>query len=160
MPGENPGIIIEGLEELKEVANAVYLLTVPLRHFMKKAGAASRQAAQREAPKGRTKKLSRSHVEVYGPGDPPEWVRIENTDQPKATFVALGTRAHVIEPRNKQALFWPGAAHPVHRVNHPGTAANDWLERAGKIAAGEITGPITAEFDAEVEARWNKKNAG
>lgn len=31
------------------------------------------------------------------------------------------TRPHVIEARNKRALFWPGAAHPVRRVNHPGS---------------------------------------
>lgn len=31
------------------------------------------------------------------------------------------TRPHVIEPRTKKALFWPGAAHPVRSVNHPGS---------------------------------------
>ncbi|WP_375591724.1 phage virion morphogenesis protein [Chitiniphilus eburneus] len=31
------------------------------------------------------------------------------------------TRAHVIRPRNKRALAWAGAAHPVTRVNHPGS---------------------------------------
>lgn len=27
---------------------------------------------------------------------------------------------HVIRPRNAKALFWPGARHPVKKVNHPG----------------------------------------
>jgi len=27
---------------------------------------------------------------------------------------------HGIEPRFKQALYWPGAEHPVKRVHHPG----------------------------------------
>jgi len=27
---------------------------------------------------------------------------------------------HVIRPRFKKALFWPGAAHPVKHVKHPG----------------------------------------
>lgn len=31
------------------------------------------------------------------------------------------TASHVIEPRKKKALFWPGARHPVRRVNHPGS---------------------------------------
>lgn len=31
------------------------------------------------------------------------------------------TPPHVILPRNKKALFWEGAAHPVRRVNHPGS---------------------------------------
>ncbi|WP_051554370.1 phage virion morphogenesis protein [Desulfobulbus elongatus] len=31
------------------------------------------------------------------------------------------TRAHVIRARTKKALAWPGAAHPVRQVNHPGS---------------------------------------
>jgi phage virion morphogenesis protein len=31
------------------------------------------------------------------------------------------TKAHTIRPKNKRALFWPGAAHPVRSVNHPGS---------------------------------------
>jgi integrase len=30
---------------------------------------------------------------------------------------------HVIEPRDRQALSWPGGWHPVRRVNRPGTPA-------------------------------------
>lgn len=32
-----------------------------------------------------------------------------------------GSKPHVIRAKNKKALFWPGAAHPVRQVNHPGT---------------------------------------
>jgi phage virion morphogenesis protein len=31
------------------------------------------------------------------------------------------TKPHTIRPKNKRALFWPGAAHPVRSVNHPGS---------------------------------------
>ena len=31
------------------------------------------------------------------------------------------TSAHKIRPRDKKALFWPGAGHPVMEVNHPGS---------------------------------------
>ncbi|MEW6595659.1 MAG: phage virion morphogenesis protein [Thermodesulfobacteriota bacterium] len=31
------------------------------------------------------------------------------------------TGAHVIRPRNKKALAWPGARHPARAVNHPGS---------------------------------------
>jgi phage gpG-like protein len=31
------------------------------------------------------------------------------------------TAPHVIMPRNKKALFWKGANHPVKKVNHPGS---------------------------------------
>lgn len=39
-----------------------------------------------------------------------------------------GTAPHVIRPKNKKALFWPGAAHPVKKVNHPGTKAYPIIE--------------------------------
>lgn len=41
-----------------------------------------------------------------------------------------GTRPHVILPKNKKALSWPGAAHPVKKVQHPGTRANPFFKRA------------------------------
>jgi phage virion morphogenesis protein len=31
------------------------------------------------------------------------------------------TKPHVIKAKNKQALFWPGARHPVKAINHPGS---------------------------------------
>jgi phage virion morphogenesis protein len=31
------------------------------------------------------------------------------------------TAPHVIKPKNKKALFWPGAKHPVKSVKHPGS---------------------------------------
>lgn len=49
---------------------------------------------------------------------------------PHAMDVEFGTRAHVIEPDQKQALAWPGGAHPVARVNHPGTKAQPYLRPA------------------------------
>lgn len=41
-----------------------------------------------------------------------------------------GARPHVIVPRKKQALFWPGARHPVRRVHHPGNRSNPFLTKA------------------------------
>ena len=32
-------------------------------------------------------------------------------------------------PKDKKALYWPGAAHPVRKVNHPGSKANDFMGR-------------------------------
>lgn len=31
------------------------------------------------------------------------------------------TSAHIIKPKKKQALAWPGGRHPVRGVNHPGS---------------------------------------
>lgn len=44
-----------------------------------------------------------------------------------ARWVEEGTGPHVILPRNKKALFWPGADHPVRMVNHPGTRSRPYL---------------------------------
>ena len=45
-------------------------------------------------------------------------------------LVVDGTRPHLILPRTRRALFWPGAGHPVRRVNHPGTKPNPFPQRA------------------------------
>ncbi|MBZ3909421.1 HK97 gp10 family phage protein [Streptomyces acidiscabies] len=47
-----------------------------------------------------------------------------------AADVEYGTAPHVIKPKDKKALFWPGAAHPVAQVNHPGTAPRPFLRPA------------------------------
>ena len=47
-----------------------------------------------------------------------------------AAAVEYGTAPHVIKPKYKQALYWPGAAHPVAQVNHPGTKAQPFLRPA------------------------------
>ncbi|MFJ9754969.1 HK97 gp10 family phage protein [Streptomyces sp. NPDC101149] len=47
-----------------------------------------------------------------------------------AADVEYGTAPHVIKPRYKKALYWPGAAHPVASVNHPGTAPRPFLRPA------------------------------
>lgn len=47
-----------------------------------------------------------------------------------AAYVELGTEPHVILPDKKKALFWEGAAHPVGRVNHPGTRPRPYLRPA------------------------------
>jgi len=48
---------------------------------------------------------------------------------PYAVYVHQGTKAHEIRAKNKKALYWKGG-HPVKKVDHPGTKANPYLERA------------------------------
>ena len=45
------------------------------------------------------------------------------SDRHYAAIHQLGgrTRPHVIRAKNKQALHWPGARHPVKAVKHPGS---------------------------------------
>lgn len=55
-----------------------------------------------------------------------------------ALFVHEGTRPHVILPKLKKALWWPGAAHPMRSVNHPGTRANPFMPRMLEAALPEV----------------------
>jgi|GEM_PF-1521389 len=57
-----------------------------------------------------------------------------------ARFVEFGTLPHRIEAKNGQALFWPGADHPVRSVQHPGTKANPYMERIIAAATEDING--------------------
>ena len=55
-----------------------------------------------------------------------------------APYVEFGTKAHVILPKDKQALYWPGASNPVRSVNHPGTKPNPFMERIIAASQPEI----------------------
>ena len=44
-----------------------------------------------------------------------------------AVIVEKGSKAHVIRPKNKKALYWKGAKRPVKMVNHPGSKAKPYL---------------------------------
>lgn len=45
-------------------------------------------------------------------------------------YVELGTPPHIIRARNKKALHWKGARHPVALVHHPGTQPFPYLRPA------------------------------
>ena len=55
---------------------------------------------------------------------------------PNSLILERGSRPHVIEAKNKQALHWRGARHPVKRVQHPGTPALHILRNALRAASG------------------------
>ena len=44
-----------------------------------------------------------------------------------APMVEFGTKAHIIRPKSKKALYWKGAKRPVKQVNHPGSKAKPYL---------------------------------
>ena len=44
-----------------------------------------------------------------------------------AVIVEKGSKAHVVRPKNKKALYWKGATHPVKQVKHPGSKAKPYL---------------------------------
>ncbi len=57
-------------------------------------------------------------------------LRVGSLDCNYATDVETGTMPHFILPNRKKALYWPGAAHPVAYVNHPGTKPQPYLRPA------------------------------
>lgn len=69
-------------------------------------------------------------VDAEGPHVDIETGAEDEHGAPIGLFGEVGTKPHVIEARNKEALFWPGAAHPVKKVNHPGTQAKPHLRPA------------------------------
>jgi hypothetical protein len=57
-------------------------------------------------------------------------LRVGSTDVDYSVPLEMGAMPHVILPVNKKALSWPGAAHPVAYVNHPGNRPFPYLRPA------------------------------
>src|SRR3954447_6771486 len=73
-----------------------------------------------------------------------------------APYVEFGTRPHTILPKDKKALYWPGASHPVSRVNHPGTKPNAFMERIISVSQPEIDamfGTALSQITAAIAAQ-------
>lgn len=66
-----------------------------------------------------------------------------------ARYVLEGTPPHEIRPSARRALFWEGAAHPVRRVDHPGTRPNPFGEDAAD-ALVDLAREVIDEAIAEV----------
>lgn len=63
-----------------------------------------------------------------------------------ALYVHEGTGIHgpegrpiEIRPVRKKALYWPGAAHPVTKVLHPGQKPNPYVTRAIETTSGRVS---------------------
>lgn len=56
-----------------------------------------------------------------------------------ARYVYRGTAPHLIRPRFRRALMWPGAPHPVKLVHHPGTRPNRFRIRAWDSVKPTVT---------------------
>lgn len=78
--------------------------------------------------------------ESYGTERPRQGVRYVGSSLDYADHVEFGTDPHEITPTTKQALWWPGAAHPVKRVQHPGTPAQPTLRPAASKRRGRPKG--------------------
>ena len=68
-----------------------------------------------------------------------------------AVYVNDGTRPHIIEPKgigtyhagmkltSGSALWWPGADHPVKRVQHPGIQGQHFVENSIDDVEGRLS---------------------
>ena len=54
-------------------------------------------------------------------------VTVHTSNIKYAVMVEKGTKAHIIKPKDKKALYWKGARHPVKSVRHPGSKAKPYL---------------------------------
>lgn len=90
---------------------------------------------QREAPRktGRLKSAVQKHYTGNG-----GLIFISKSIAPYSDYVIDGTRAHVIVAKNKKALFWRGAGHPVKKVRHPGTRSNPFVDRGFNASMSEV----------------------
>ena len=98
--------------------------------------------------RGRLRDSIRSTAEFEG-----ETVTLTFTaNVPYAGYVVDGTAAHDIRPSAKKALFWPGAAHPVGIVHHPGTQPNHFAERAIMPLLSAIQARLEAAVADELDS--------
>lgn len=49
------------------------------------------------------------------------------SDRPYAAAHQFGRGPYTIKPKTKKGLWWPGAKHPVMKVNHPGFPARPFF---------------------------------
>ena len=143
---------IVGLDALQAHLTAMQdgMAAAPRRIVMEYAKVLKR-AMQSEAPV-RTGAMRRGiHYRTEGAGE--QATARFYDDQDYTPFVIHGTAAHDIFPVHGKALFWPGAAHPVAFVHHPGTKADDFPGRAFDDTQDEVDAILETTGQIIVEAR-------
>lgn len=94
------------------------------QHYAKKMEGAARQGASWDDKTGHARQFI--HGEAEQAGDTITITLGHGVEY--GEMLEEGTPPHVIRPKNKKALFWVGAAHPVKKVNHPGSKAYPIIE--------------------------------
>ncbi|VAX27385.1 Phage capsid and scaffold [hydrothermal vent metagenome] len=72
---------------------------------------------------------------------------------PNAAILEFGSRPHVIEAKDKNTLFWPGASSPVKKVNHPGTPAFNVLGSAVEEGLESLGGLFQQKLSEQFQDR-------
>ena len=138
-------IEIEGLDTLKTaIRRSPKMVYGELSNAIKTSVHFIRPIMRGEAP-NKSGKLSR-HIFANAKG-------LEGTIGPDldvtpyAIYVHSGTHPYIIRPKNKKALYWKGALHPVKLVHHPGISANPFVERT----LGQVKTPIQKIFQNTIK---------
>lgn len=114
------------------VRRTLRLMSAQTRQAVVQTGIDVQNEARRRAPVD-TGRLRSSIVHRVSGGSSSVDVAV-GTNVNYAEDVENGTPPHVILPKNGKALYWPGARHPVARVNHPGTRAQPFMGPAVAMA--------------------------
>ena len=69
-------------------------------------------------------------------------------DSEVGAWIEIGTEEHDITPKNKKALYWEGAEHPVKRVHHPGTKPRPFMR-----PSLDVEGPLFSDDLRDTIAR-------
>jgi hypothetical protein len=100
-------------------------LNAEIARYLRKLARQIQNDAERMAAVKTGKLRSSMYHEVNG-----LTARIGVRNVPYWSTVEFGSGPHIIRPRTKRALHWPGARHPVAFVNHPGTPSQPFLRPA------------------------------
>ena len=66
-------------------------------------------------------------------------------------FVEFGTPPHTIRPKRKKALAFPGGAHPVRVIHHPGTPARPFMRPAIDENEGRVRDKVGQVLKSKID---------
>lgn len=139
-------IEIKGLDKLQNAARrAPQEVFNGLKQAIKTSVHIIRPIMHDNAPRGKTGMLRRN-IRATSQGLKGK-VGPDLNITPYALYVHEGTRPYVIRPKQKKALYWPGAKYPVKKVKHPGIKANPYVEKT----FNEIKQPVEQIFQREID---------
>lgn len=141
---------IDGLNELLSDVKKAGIEAKPLVHAALQNSVTIVQRNVRQRAPHRTGALQRSVLtSVSYPSASVE------VNEKYGVMVEGGTKAHIIKPKNKKALFWKGALNPYRVVKHPGTKARPFFKPGVEASENSIL-----EQFAKVTERLVKIMAG
>lgn len=118
-------ITIPGLEDLINTLTSIGGNADKLINLAIKASLLHVQLEARQRAPHKTGTLQRSILPEFS-----SLHGIVKVNEKYGLYIEQGTGPFDIRPRNKKALMWPGAAHPVRVVHHPGLKARPFFQPA------------------------------